>query len=390
MLGRTRASQAPHPLATCISGGRVERLVNIAHAGIVLRRYPHPGRPRTLLPPDIPDFTGRAEYLEQVTACLERAAQGGGPALVISALAGMAGVGKSALAIHAAHRLEDRFPDARLYINLRAPGNPLPSADALGTFLVALGVEKLPAPDDLDGRSALYRSLLSKPPGAGALDNAHDEAQVRPLLPGSPTCAVLITSRQPLTALEGAEIVDLPPMPEEEALALLEAIIGAERTQKEPDAARRIARLCGYLPLALRVAGGILKGRSHWRLADYAGWLEDERKRLERLKLGDLDVRAALGLSYRELGPEDSRLFRLAALLAGPDFGPDLVAAMLEADPEAVGEGLERLVDARLRWRPPTAATASTTWSASSRGSDWRKKRRRRNGAPTATAPPAL
>ncbi|MGB9777748.1 MAG: NB-ARC domain-containing protein, partial [Anaerolineae bacterium] len=349
-LARWAANRQPPPsLATYVSGGQVERLINIAQAGIVLLPMT-PSRPAPdLLPPDIADFTGRAEYLEQVTACLEKAAQGGGPALVISAVAGLAGVGKSALAIHAAHRLKDRFPDARLYINLRgAEGTPLPPADALGTFLVALGVEKLPAPDDLQARSGLYRSLLSDRRALVLLDNAHDEAQVRPLLPGSPTCAVLITSRRPLTALEGAETVDLPPMPEEEAIALLEAIVGAGRVQSEPDAARRIARLCGYLPLALRVAGGTLKEKPHWSLAQYAGWLADERKRLERLQLGDLDVRAALGLSYRELRPEEKRLFRLPALLAGPDFGPELVAVMAGADVKDVWEGLERLVDARL------------------------------------------
>ncbi len=163
-----RASQAPTPLATCISGGRVERLVNIAHAGIVLLQVPPPRPAPDLLPPDIPDFTGRAEYLEQVTACLERAAQGGGPALVISALAGMAGVGKSALAIHAAHRLEDRFPDARLYINLRGAGETPPVRRRPGDFPGGPGRGETPRPRR-PGRAQRALPLPpEQPPGAGA------------------------------------------------------------------------------------------------------------------------------------------------------------------------------------------------------------------------------
>ncbi|MCS7179397.1 MAG: tetratricopeptide repeat protein [Anaerolineae bacterium] len=341
--------QAPPHLTTLISGGQVEHLVNIAQAGIVqmlLAAPPAPPPALHSLPPDISDFVGRRTYLEEILGLLTAE---GPPAVVILAIAGMPGVGKSALAIHAAHHLRDRFPDAQLYADLRAAeGRPLNPSDVLAGFLRALGVDDQHIPKDLAGRSALYRSSLDGKRALILLDNACDEAQVRPLLPGSPTCAVLITSRRPLAALEGAHLQRLDVMSESEALELLERLVGTPRVQAEPDAARRIVALCGRLPLALRIAGGTLRGKPHWPLAEYAGALADERKRLERLKLGDLEVRASFALSYRDLSPEDARLFRLLGLVAGPDFAPGLAAAFLDATPEAAWEGIERLVDAQL------------------------------------------
>jgi len=185
------------------------------------------------------------------------------------------------------------------------------------------------------------------------LDNAHDEAQVRPLLPGSPTCAVLVTSRARLSALEGAEALDLEVMLETEALSLLRKLAGARRIGAEPEASRRIIELCGYLPLAIRIAGGKLRGKPHWTLAEYVSRLSDQRGRLKRLRLGDLEVRASFAMSYGDLDPADARLFRLLGLLVGPDFAPDVAGALLEADPApaapAAGEEtLKRLLEAQL------------------------------------------
>ncbi len=347
-----RLAQAPPPLAAYILGGQVEKLIQIAQAEMVQIQLTLPPTPPSALhqlPPDIADFTGRREQLKEVTALLTRAAKGRAPAVAISAVAGMPGVGKSALAIHAAHCLKAHFPDAQLYINLRGTeGQPLDPSEALAAFLRALGVDDHFIPKDLDGRVNLYRSLLESGRALVLLDNAHDEAQVRPLLPGSPTCAVLITSRRRLTALEGAVLLDLEVMTGDEALKLLERLAGRERIQAEPEAARRIADLCGRLPLALRIAGGTLRGKRHWTLAGYAGELADERGRLERLRLGDLEVRASFALSYRDLAPADARLFRRLGLLAGPDFAPEIAAALLDAAPEAAREGVERLVDAQL------------------------------------------
>jgi len=301
------------------------------------------------LPPDIADFTGRRKELGKVTRLLVRAAQARGTAVVISAVAGMPGVGKSALAIHAALALKKYFPDATLYVNLRgADDQPVPPTEALAGFLRALGFDDPNMPKDLQGRSALYRSLLDGKRALVLLDNAHDEAQVRPLLPGSPTCAVLVTSRALLSALEGAEALNLEVMPETEALSLLRKLAGARRIKAEPKAARRIVKLCGYLPLAIRIAGGKLRGKPHWTLAAYASRLSDQRGRLQRLKLGDLEVRASFAISYRDLAPADARLFRLLGLLVGPDFASDVASALVEVYPEAAEEGLEHLVDAQL------------------------------------------
>jgi len=301
------------------------------------------------LPPDITDFTGRRKELGKVTRLLKRAAQARGTAVVISAVAGMAGVGKSALAIHAAHALKDSFPDATLYVNLRgAYDQPVPPTEALAGFLRALGVADSVMPECLDERAALYRSRLDGKRALVLLDNAYDEAQVRPLLPGSPTCAVLVTSRARLSALEGAEALNLEVMPETEALSLLQKLAGAERIKADPEAAKRIVKLCGYLPLAIRIAGGKLKGKPHWTLAEYVSRLSGQRERLKQLKLGDLEVRASFAISYRYLEPADARLFRLLGLLAGPYFAPDVAGALVEAEAEAAGEALERLVEAQL------------------------------------------
>lgn len=301
------------------------------------------------LPPDITDFTGRVDQMTEVTGLLERAVEGGGTAVVISAVAGMAGVGKSALAIHAAHQLKDSFPDGQLYVNLRgAEGEPLDPFDVLAGFLRDQGIDDQSMPKDLPGRGNLYRSQLTDKQALVLLDNAKDEAQVRPLLPGSPTCAVLITSRQSLDALEGATPLNLAVMTKEEALDLLGRLAGRERITAEKEAAKRIAELCGYLPLALRIAGGRLRSRPKWTMGDYAKRLSDERRRLEQLQLGDLDVRASFTISYGELSPEDARLFRLLGLLVGQDFEPRVAAALLGSEQEEAEDAVERLVDAQL------------------------------------------
>jgi len=301
------------------------------------------------LPPDIADFTGRRKELGKVARLLKRAAQAQGTAVVISAVAGMAGVGKSALAIHVAHALKKSFPDATLYVNLRgADDQPVPPTEALAGFLRALGVDDRAMPKDLPGRSALYRSLLDRKRTLVLLDNAYDEAQVRPLLPGSPTCGVLVTSRAKLSALEGAEALDLKVMLETEALSLLRKLAGVRRVKDEPEAARRIVKLCGYLPLAIRITGGKLRDKPHWTLAEYASRLSDQRGRLKHLKLGDLEVRASFAISYEALDSADARLFRFLGLLVGPDFAPDVAGALVEAESTAAEEVLERLVEAQI------------------------------------------
>lgn len=284
-----------------------------------------------------------------VTNLLERAAQTGLVAVAISAVAGMAGVGKSALAIHVAHHLKPRFPDIQLYVNLRGgEGSPIKPFQVLGGFLRSLGIEDDFVPRTLQGRANLYRSLLVDRRAILLLDNAYDEAQVRHLLPGSPTCAVLVTSRKRLSALEGATILNLEVMSDAEALELFRRLIGNKRIQAELEAAKRIVRLCGFLPLAIRAAGGRLKARPQLPLSQHVKHLENERHRLGQLQLGDLDVRASIILSYQDLDETEAHLFRLLGLRAGVDITPEMAGSLIAISPDTAERSLERLVDAQL------------------------------------------
>ena len=224
------------------------------------------------LPPDVASFTGRSDYLRQLDTLLARHEAGPGQTLVISSVSGMAGVGKTTLALHWMHRVADRFPDGQLYANLRGHAQEgLTTADeALGQLLRALGVDTGHLPESTDEKAALYRSLLAGRRMLILLDDAAGLAQVRPLLPGSPTCFVVVTSRNDLrglTAFHDAHRVSLDVFGEEEALALLARVIGADRVRHEPEAAAEAVQLCGLLPLAVTncpwafaVAAGVVRG----------------------------------------------------------------------------------------------------------------------------------
>jgi tetratricopeptide (TPR) repeat protein len=296
------------------------------------------------LPADISDFTGRTDEIETILGHLKR-----GETVAISAVAGMPGVGKSALAIHVAHRLAVvEFPDVQLYIDLRgANGEAQAPADVLAQWLRALGLDESSIPKDVRERSSVFRSLLSGKRAIVVLDNARDEMQVRPLLPGSQTCAAIVTSRRVLGALEGATVINLQVLPEPEALKLLERLIDAARVQQELEAAKEIVRICGQLPLAIRIVGGTLKTKRHWNLSEYAQRLADEKQRLSHFKLSDLDVRASFELSYRELTDPDILLFCHLGLLEGRDFRAELVGVLI-AEEVGARDAIERLVEAQL------------------------------------------
>lgn len=301
------------------------------------------------LPPNILDFTGRQIQLDSLTSLLRQVKPGEGTSSIISAITGQAGVGKSALAIHAAYQLKSDFPEAQLYINLRGTeGQPLDPFEVLAGFLRVWGVDEHLMSDNLTERSNLYRSLLSGKQALVLLDNAYDEIQVRPLLPDSPTCAVLITSRKRLAAIEGASILDLDVMTQAESLAFLQALIGVERTQAELEAAQTILELCTQLPLAIRITGGTLRQQSDWKLDDYANQLTEARQRLAQLRFNDLDVRASLALSYQELDADTARLFRLLGLLTGTSFVPAIAAALLECEPVVAQKSIQDLIDRQL------------------------------------------
>jgi tetratricopeptide (TPR) repeat protein/transcriptional regulator with XRE-family HTH domain len=317
---------------------------------------PRPGGgPPCLLPPDVADFTGRSRHLRQLDALLAAPDGGRASAVVISAIAGTAGVGKTALAIHWAHRVRDRFPDGQLYVNLRgyAAGAPLRPIQALTGFLRALGVAAEQVPVELEQAAGLYRSLLADKHVLVVLDNAASPAQVRPLLPGSGGCLVLVTSRDRLAGLvarDGARRLSLEVLEASEAVALLARILGRERVVAEPQAAAELARVCGYLPLALRIAAANLTDQPHRSLAGYLAELQ-AGDRLAALQVdGDEQaaVRAAFDLSYRRLAPETQRLFRLLGLVPGPDVTAAAAAALAETTLEEAGRLLARLAGVHL------------------------------------------
>jgi DNA-binding SARP family transcriptional activator/tetratricopeptide (TPR) repeat protein len=315
------------------------------------------------LPMDVTAFTGRAAELAELdrlmavgTANTSGAADTGEPkaAVVISAVSGTAGVGKTALAVHWAHRVADQFPDGQLYVNLRGydPGQPMTAADALAGFLHALGAAGPDIPAGDDERAAQYRSLLAGRRMLVLVDNASDVGQVRPLLPGAPACGVLVTSRDSLVGLvarDGARRLDLDLLPPAEAAELLHALIGA-RVDADFAAATALAAWCSQLPLALRIAAELAAARPDTPLATLAEELAD-RQRLDLLDAGGdphTAVRAVFSWSCRRLEPEAVRAFALAGLHPGPDLGPYAAAALVGSTAERAGHLLGVLARAHL------------------------------------------
>jgi DNA-binding SARP family transcriptional activator/tetratricopeptide (TPR) repeat protein len=295
------------------------------------------------LPADVQAFTGRIAELAE----LDRLIAGDGqppwagleharPApVVISAVAGTAGVGKTTLAVRWAHRVRDRFPDGQLYVDLRGydPDEPVAPADALAGFLRALGVPGQDVPADLNERAARYRSMLDGRRMLVLLDNAAAVEQVRPLLPGTPGCVVVVTSRDSLVGLvarHGARRLDLDLLPPADAVTLLRALIG-ERVDADPGAAATLAGQCARLPLALRVAAEFAAGRPDLTLAQLAGELAGEQRRLDLLEAGGdarTAVRGVFSWSCRHLPADAAEAFRLIGLHPGPDLDGYSVAAL--------------------------------------------------------------
>jgi tetratricopeptide (TPR) repeat protein len=275
--------------------------------------------------------------------------------VVISAIGGTAGVGKTALALHWAHQVTDRFPDGQLYVNLRGydPDQPLPAMGALAAFLRSLGVPGQDIPQEETERATRYRSLLAGKRILVLLDNAATAEQVRPLLPGHPECAVVVTSRDSLSGLvarDGARRLDLDLLPVADAVALLRELIGA-RVDAEPDAAVTLAELCARLPLALRVAAELAAAEPGIGLSDLVADLADLHTRLDLLDVGGdprAAVRAVFSWSYRNLDVDAARTFRLFGLHPGPDFELHAVAALTGTDLEQARRSLDALARAHL------------------------------------------
>jgi tetratricopeptide (TPR) repeat protein len=309
------------------------------------------------LPADIEVFTGRSEELAHLDRLLARTADttdatgvmgADSTAVVIAAVSGTAGVGKTALALRWAHQVRHTFPDGQLYVNLHGfdSEQPLSTADALAGFLRALGLPGQNIPVEVEERAAAYRSLLDGRRMLVLLDNASSVEQVRPLLPGAPSCVVLVTSRDSLAGLvarHSARRLDLDLFPLEDAVALLAALIG-RRIRAEPEAAATLARLCARLPLALRVAAELAATRPSISLAQLVGELANEQRRLELLDAGGdarTAVRGVFFWSYQHLPAIARRAFRLIGLHPGPDFDPYAVAALADTSHDQA----ERIVD---------------------------------------------
>ncbi|WP_254896666.1 BTAD domain-containing putative transcriptional regulator [Amycolatopsis sp. Hca4] len=309
----------------------------------ILTGEPLPGpaspAPVRQLPADLPDFTGREEYVRDLSAAL-----GAGPAPVV--LTGAPGTGKSALAMHVAHGLAPRFPDGQLYVDLAGTGAPRDPAEVLADFLHALGVTGNTVPSGLGQRAAVFRSRLAGRRVLLVLDDAATAAQVRPLLPADAGCAVLVTTRGRLPELAGAKHVELPVFGEREATRLLAELAGPERVAGEPAEAAAIVRCCGYLPLAIRIAGARLAGRQAWSLRTLHDRLADESSRLSELRVGDLGVRPSFELSLRQLPPAARTAFGRSAVLGAQDFPSWVVDALL--DRAGTHDVLDVLVDANL------------------------------------------
>jgi tetratricopeptide (TPR) repeat protein/DNA-binding XRE family transcriptional regulator len=294
------------------------------------------------LPGAVSHFTGRAAELAALTGLLDQAGPVAPGTVVISAIGGTAGVGKTALALHWAHQVAARFPDGQLYVNLRGfdpSGTPATAAEAIRGFLHALNVPAGSIPASPVAQAGLYRSLLSGQRMLIVLDNARDEQQVRPLLPASPASQVIVTSRNQLSGLaaaEGARLVTLDVPSHAEAAHMLTARLGAARAAAEPAAVDRIAGLCACLPLALAVAAARAAARPRFPLAALADELADAAGRLDALDAGDpgSSVRAVFSWSCRQLSGEAARMFRLLGLHPGPDIsvpGAASLAGMAEA-----------------------------------------------------------
>ncbi|MFJ8487883.1 BTAD domain-containing putative transcriptional regulator [Streptomyces sp. NPDC094038] len=322
-----------------LGDGRAARPVPAPRNG---RSRPAPSH----LPPDIADFVGRAEQVRWATELVRGVGDTGRTAPPIGVISGRSGIGKTALAVHVGHRTADLFPDGRLFVDLRAAdATPLEPADALARLLRAMGVDPDTLPSGVEELTGLYRTHIGYRRTLIVLDNAAGEAHLRPLLPPGPGAAVLITSRRRLVALEGAAHLDLAVPDEAEALGLLRRVAGAGRSWAEPEQAAEIVALCGRLPLAVRIAGARLAARPHWAPGRLVGRLRDERRRLNELSAGDLELRASLELGYSDLDAQERRALRRLALLDLPDFAAWIAAPLLGIGTEEAEEAVERLVD---------------------------------------------
>uniref|UniRef100_A8M887 Transcriptional regulator, SARP family n=1 Tax=Salinispora arenicola (strain CNS-205) TaxID=391037 RepID=A8M887_SALAI len=304
------------------------------------------GRPAQL--PAVPaDFTGRAGEAKELVANLTAAANNG--RVPVQLIVGGAGMGKSALAAHVAHQIIDEYPDGQLYADLRGlDGTPAESHEILGSFLRALSPGNPTLPESTVERAARYRTLLAERRMLVVLDDARDERQIRPLLPGTETCGVLVTARRRLAGLAGCQVLELEGLPDTDGRLLFASLAGLDRTSAEPEATRQVVQLCGGLPLALRLAGARLASRRLWTVRLLADRLADESLRLDELSAGDHDMRDSIRRSYNQLDFRQRAALGICGLLGPRDISPWILCTALAISPIKAERVMEGLVDAYL------------------------------------------
>jgi tetratricopeptide (TPR) repeat protein len=305
------------------------------------------------LPRDTAAFTGRTDELHQLMAAVSRTASGG--VIGIHAVDGMAGIGKTTFAVHAAHQLAARFPDGLIFLRLHAHTagqRPVDPAEALVTLLLAAGAEPAQIPPGLEARSAAWRSRLAGQRVLLVLDDAAGSAQVRPLLPAAPGCLVLITSRRRLTGLEDATPISLDTLPPRQAAELFVGLAARPGLQPSDAAVVQAASLCGYLPLAIRLVAAGLCHHPAWTVPGLAAELAAARDRVSAIQAEDVSVAAAFDMSYQDLTAGQQRLFRRLGLHPGADIDPYAAAALDDAGLQATQRGLAELYDHNLIGEP--------------------------------------
>ncbi|MFI1761454.1 BTAD domain-containing putative transcriptional regulator [Streptomyces sp. NPDC020800] len=312
--------------------------------------------PATIVPAHLPpapaSFTGRRDELATLDRLLDHV---DGAALPVGSITGTGGVGKTALAVHWSHQVLARFPDGQLFADLRgydedeAPRRP---SAVLDRFLRALGVPGPQIPAEQVERTALFRSVLDGRRVLIVLDNARSFAQIRPLLPGTSRCCVLVTSRDSMGGALAGDYAFVPlhlgSLEQDESITLLSRVAGDDRFAADPVGAARLSELCDRLPLALRIAAARLAAKPHWSVRTLVSRLEDQHRRLDELSIDSRGVRAGLRLSYRGLPADTARMFRLLGVLSVPEFSAWTGAALLDLDPVDAEDLIEQLVDAQL------------------------------------------
>ncbi|MGW1071867.1 BTAD domain-containing putative transcriptional regulator [Streptomyces sp. NPDC002537] len=300
------------------------------------------------LPAGAADFIGRSTEVAALHDALLAP-----DSMPVVAVSGLGGIGKTELAIHLGHSLAPHFPDGQLYADLHGEyGQPALPEEVLGSFLRAFGLSREALPTGLAERSVLLRSVLTGRRVLLVLDNALDARQVRPLLPGGPGCAVLVTSRARLSALTTARSAELGVFTPDEALRLFTGIVGDHRVRAEQAAARELMAACGHLPLAIRIIAARLVNRPQWSIAGILDRLADDRRRLDVLRTGDLAVESTFRFGYDQLEPAQARAFRLLAVPAVPDLPLAAVAAVLDLPRHEAEDLVESLADASMLETP--------------------------------------